>query len=483
MLSATATSNLTVAFASTTSSVCTVSGTQVTFLTTGTCTIDATQGGNSTYAAATMVPQSFTVNGEAQTITFNNPGAQTVGTPLALSATATSNLTVAFASTTTGICTVSGTQATFLAAGTCTIDATQGGNSTYAAAAMVAQSFTVNGEAQTITFNNPGTQTVGTPLALSASATSNLAVAFASTTTGICTVSGTQATFLAAGTCTIDATQGGNSTYAAAPMVAQSFTVNAVPLTAQTITFNNPGAQTMGTPLALSATATSGLTVAFASTTSSVCTVSGTQATFLTTGTCTIDATQGGNSTYAAAPMVAQSFTVNAAVPTPTFTVTSPTAPQTVQPGGTATYIVNVTSVNGSYTGAVTLSVSQSTLPTGATASFSPNPVTPGSEGASSTLTIQTSTATASAVHSNWPLAMPLLSLVGLFFVPGKRRRRWLALGVLLCASLGALTALSGCGGGFQLPKATSTPYNITVNGANSSGAIVSTTTVQLTVQ
>jgi hypothetical protein len=127
--------------------------------------------------------------------------------------------------------------------------------------------------------------------------------------------------------------------------------------------------------------------------------------------------------------------------------------------------------------------VSQSTLPAGATASFSPNPVTPGSEGASSTLTIQTSTATASAAHSNWPLAMPLLSLAGLFFVPGKRRRRWLTLGVLLCASLGALTALSGCGGGFQLPGATSTPCNITVNGANSSGAIVSTTTVQLTVQ
>ena len=81
------------------------------------------------------------------------------------------------------------------------------------------------------------------------------------------------------------------------------------------------------------------------------------------------------------------------------------------------------------------------------------------------------------------PLAMPLLSLAGLFFVPGKRRRRWLTLGVLLCASLGALTALSGCGGGFQLPGATSTPCNITVNGANSSGAIVSTTTVQLTVQ
>jgi hypothetical protein len=236
----------------------------------------------------------------------------------------------------------------------------------------------------------------------------------------------------------------------------------------------------VGTPLALSATATSGLTVAFSSTTTGVCTVSGTQATFLTTGTCTIDANQGGNSTYAAALMVPQSFAVNAA-PVPSFTVVSPTPPQTVQPGGAANYTINVNPVNGSYTGTVTLSASG--LPVGATAGFSPNPVTPGSAGAPSTMTIQTAAQTASAKSSVWPLAAPALSLIGLFFVPGKRRRRWLTLGVLLFTSLGALTALSACGGGFQLPGSTSTPHTITVNGANSSGAIVSSTTVQLTVQ
>ncbi len=80
--------------------------------------------------------------------------------------------------------------------------------------------------AQTITFANPGTQT-GAPLTLSATASSGLAVAFTSATTSVCTVSGTTATFVAAGTCTIDANQAGNSTYAAAPQVAQSFTVNA----------------------------------------------------------------------------------------------------------------------------------------------------------------------------------------------------------------------------------------------------------------
>jgi hypothetical protein len=257
-----------------------------------------------------------TVNSMAQTITFANPGLQTVGTPLALAATASSGLTISFASTTTGVCTVAGTTATFIAAGTCTIQATQPGNSTYAAAAPVSQSFTVNAAlmAQAITFTNPGAQMVGMPRTLAATASSGLTVSFASTTAGVCSISGTTATFIAAGTCTIQATQLGNSTYAAAAQVSQSFTVNAA-LTAQTITFTNPGVQTVGTPLALAATASSGLTVSFASTTANVCTVAGTTATFIAAGTCTIQATQPGNSTYAAAAPVSQSFIINAAIP------------------------------------------------------------------------------------------------------------------------------------------------------------------------
>jgi MYXO-CTERM domain-containing protein len=94
-------------------------------------------------------------------------------------------------------------------------------------------------------------------------------------------------------------------------------------------------------------------------------------------------------------------------------------------------------------------------------------------------LTIQTAASTTTASKgSAWPLTAPALALIGLFFLPGKRRRRWLALGILLVASLGALTILSGCGGGFSLPQV---PYTITVTGT--SGNITQTTTVQLTLQ
>jgi RHS repeat-associated protein len=59
---------------------------------------------------------------------------------------------VSFASLTTPVCTASGATVTVVAAGTCTIRATQAGNATYAAAANVDQSFSVSGAAPPITF-------------------------------------------------------------------------------------------------------------------------------------------------------------------------------------------------------------------------------------------------------------------------------------------------------------------------------------------
>jgi hypothetical protein len=58
-VSATASSGLLVGFASTTLAVCTVSGTTVTLIDLGTCTIQATQTGSANYAAATPVTRSF----------------------------------------------------------------------------------------------------------------------------------------------------------------------------------------------------------------------------------------------------------------------------------------------------------------------------------------------------------------------------------------------------------------------------------------
>src|SRR3569623_1543046 len=88
---------------------------------------------------------SFTTSKCAQTITFNNPGAQNFGTTPTLTATSTSGLTVSFSSSTTGVCTItSGGALTFVTAGTCTINADQDGNSTYLTSSKVSRSFSVN---------------------------------------------------------------------------------------------------------------------------------------------------------------------------------------------------------------------------------------------------------------------------------------------------------------------------------------------------
>ncbi|HEY0962524.1 MAG TPA: hypothetical protein VGE69_09215, partial [Pseudomonadales bacterium] len=81
---------------------------------------------------------------------------------------------------------------------------------------------------------------------------------------------------------------------------------------ANAITFSNPGAQNFGTVPTLSATAGSGEAVVFTSSTTGVCTVtSGGALTFVTAGTCTINADEDGNATYSAATQVSRSFTVN----------------------------------------------------------------------------------------------------------------------------------------------------------------------------
>lgn len=88
------------------------------------------------------------------------------------------------------------------------------------------------------------------------------------------------------------------------------------PASPQTITFNNPGAQNYGTTPTLMATSDSGLTVLFSSSTTGVCTItSGGAVSFVTSGTCTINADQPGDSSYLPATQVSRSFTVNAVAP------------------------------------------------------------------------------------------------------------------------------------------------------------------------
>ena len=245
----------------------------------------------------------------AQTISFTAPGTQTVGSNAALVASASSGLGLSFASSTPAVCSVSGSTLTPVAAGTCSITASQAGNGSFEAATSVARSFTVQPApllAQTLTFSAPASQTAGSNSTLLASASSGLAVAFASSTPGVCAVSGSTLSAVAAGTCLVSASQAGNGVYAAATSVSQSFTVVAV---AQSISFSTPGTQTVGTSVSLVASATSGLAVSFSSASPAVCSVSGSTLALLTSGSCILSADQAGNGVYATAATVSHSFT------------------------------------------------------------------------------------------------------------------------------------------------------------------------------
>ena len=173
---ATADSGLTVILVSETPEVCTVTGTSIFAVSgaTGTCTIRATQPGDSVYAAAVSVAQSFQVTTKTdQTIALANPGDQTWSgsnftVAPAVTPDATSNLGVTVVSLTTTVCTVAYTApaanatVTIRSTGSCQLRATQGGNSTYAPANPVIQTFNVASAVQqqaqsyTVTFDNNG---------------------------------------------------------------------------------------------------------------------------------------------------------------------------------------------------------------------------------------------------------------------------------------------------------------------------------------
>ncbi len=145
---ATATSGLPVTFSidPTSSSVCSISIGEVSFIGTGTCVIDADQAGDATYLPTTQ-QQSFDVKTN-QTISFTSTeptGALVGGETYTPTATATSGLPVTFTidPTASSICSISAGVVSFDAAGTCVIDADQAGDNNYHAAPQVQQSFVV----------------------------------------------------------------------------------------------------------------------------------------------------------------------------------------------------------------------------------------------------------------------------------------------------------------------------------------------------
>lgn len=248
----------------------------------------------------------------------------------------------------------------------------------------------------------------------------------------------------------------------------------------QTINFPNPGNQTYGVaPITLTATATSGLPVSY-TVISGPATVSGSTLTITGAGSVTVQATQAGNTNYAAATPVSVTFTVA------DFTLSADAGSLDLQRGQNGTVHVTVAPLGGFNQ---PVSFACSGLPTGATCAFSPATVTPQGGAVSTLLTISTS-ATMSQRRGGilpWSGAGMVLAFCSLGI--GLRNRRKLLPMLLLVAVTGLSLLLMACGGGFaNMSSSTSStttvsPITSTVTVTATSGQLQHGTSFTLTVQ
>jgi alpha-tubulin suppressor-like RCC1 family protein len=250
--------------------------------------------------------------GFVQTISFTPSDRLLSYTPFSMSVSSDSGLAVSLVSSTSDVCTASGVQVTMVAAGVCTLTASQVGDSYHLPATSVTRSFTIAKNPQAISFS-PSDQLLSyTPFLMASSSNSGLSVSLTSSTSDVCTASGLQVTMVAAGVCTLTASQVGDSYHLPATSVTKSFTIAKNP---QKIAFDVPANKVLSTKsFAVAASSDSGLSVTLNSSTSKVCTVWGSLVTMVAAGVCTLTASQVGDSYHLPATSV-RSFAVSLPVP------------------------------------------------------------------------------------------------------------------------------------------------------------------------
>jgi hypothetical protein len=312
-------------------------------LTAGECSITARQTGNVNNNNALPVTRTFNVVAGAQTISFTDPvDADFSEESQVLTASASSGLTVTFETLTSSVCTVSDNAVTFVLPGTCTIRASQAGNSNYGAATPVEKSFTITAGVAVIDVadypdGNWADLSVGDDaFVASAFATSGATVSFESLTTSICTTSGlngTTITIVGAGTCQITASAPATSNYAAPSPVTLEFTV-AKGTQPTLVTVASPDhiaiAVTSGTTTLSTTGGAGGGAVTYSLVSGANCSVGGAGGNIVTATaatTCVVKATKAADSNYNEATSANLSITVGvqpritsgtAAVPTGT---------------------------------------------------------------------------------------------------------------------------------------------------------------------
>jgi hypothetical protein len=430
----------------------------------GSCTITASQAGDSNYNSAADVPQSLTINKAAPLVTVSCPGAGFDNNPHACTAAVTGIGSVTVSGTTT--ITYNSNPATPNNAGTYSVSAIFISSDSNYADTTASGSLIITRASQTITFAALAAKIFGdTDFAVGATASSGLAVGF--TATGNCSVAGSTVHITGAGSCTITVAQAGDANFNAAVDVPQSFSISKA---SQTITFGSLAGKIFGAAdFTVSASASSSLTVAFSA--NGNCSVTGSVVHLTSPGACTVTAAQAGNANFNPAASVSQSFLIIAG---DDFAIV-PTLPSvTVVAGQSATQHIAITPSPATVTA---LSFSCSGLPAKTSCSFSPNPVLPGLFPTDVVMTITTTASTTAALerprtlYAGW-LAFTSMGLVGVVLMGGYRKGRK-KVGTVSAMALMMVLLAVGCGGRSVQPPVTilGTPQGtstITVTGSTS---------------
>ena len=140
-------------------------------------------------------------------------------------------------STTPSVCFSSGLSVRIVSGGTCTLAYQTKENSTFLASDLYKVTFEVVRDPQTITFTPPATANLASKtVVLSATASSGGAITYATTSTGICSITGSTLNLLMRGNCAITATQAGTTTLAPISATATVMIAGAAAPSRKTIT-------------------------------------------------------------------------------------------------------------------------------------------------------------------------------------------------------------------------------------------------------
>jgi hypothetical protein len=468
-------------------------------LTAGPYSLTAQYAGNSNFLASTSAIVSLTVNSQVTTTTTSliaTPNPVVTGQTLTLTATvqgtgsATPGGTVSFLSGSTPLGTaplnssgVATLTVTTLAVGAYSMTAQYAGNANFLTSTSAAASVTVSAQAittaTTTSLNaSPNPVPTGQTLTLTATVqgiggtTPGGTVSFLSGSTplgsatlnasGVATLT---LTTLAVGNYNLTAQYAGNANFLSSTSAAVSVTISSLATTTSLTAAPNP--VTTGQTLTLTATVqgpgTPGGTVNFldGSTLLGTGTLNSSGVATLTTtllaaGDYSLTAQYAGDADLLASTSAAVSLTVNAQAGTTaqafSLNATGSGLSQTVQPGKTAAYALNVSPSVGTTLPAITFTTSG--LPQGYTATFSPQTIAAGSGATNVTLSIQVPAQTATAklerdrkLHAGLSaLALCILLLpFGRRFRRSGRRLMQLSGMVLLLIGLASVVGLAGC--------------------------------------